>query len=309
MNKKLFLFLLPLLLFLILSPRAALSASASGVQLWFHTVLPALLPFIILSNLLVNTGTLFPALKKADRICHLLSGFSASGCYVLLLGFFCGFPMGANLCAVLMRRKCLSPSEARRLLQVSNQISPLFLQGYIASLLPSSRLLLPILGSYYGAALLLLLFSRIGNGLEEKNAGDLCQPQKKEVSLSLGEQMDTSIMHGFEIITRLGGYIILFSVYAALLRTVTGGFPLLASLFSLSLEISSGSALLLRSGISGPLQLVMLAAGLSFGGISTIIQTASVIRGSGLSLGPYVKAKLLQAGFSALLALFFFAVV
>ena len=121
--------------------------------------------------------------------------------------------------------------------------------------------------------------------------------------------MDASIMNGFEIITRLGGYIILFSVYAALLKTLTAGIPLLSPVLSLLLEISSGSAVLLTSAIPLPLKLSLLTAGLSFGGISTIMQTASVIRGSGLALRTYVTAKSLQACTALLLSLFFFSVI
>ena len=87
MNKKILFFLLPLLCFLLAAPEEAASASANGVNLWFHTVLPTLLPFIILSDLLISGGASFSLPERADRICRLLTGFSSAGCYILALGF------------------------------------------------------------------------------------------------------------------------------------------------------------------------------------------------------------------------------
>lgn len=42
-----------LLGFLLLNPVQARAASADGLLLWFHTLLPVLLPFFILSRLLI----------------------------------------------------------------------------------------------------------------------------------------------------------------------------------------------------------------------------------------------------------------
>ena len=65
-NAKNFLFLcvILLLLYMFVEPQKALLASQQGLMLWFQTLLPTLLPFIILSNLVIRTGTaekiLFP---------------------------------------------------------------------------------------------------------------------------------------------------------------------------------------------------------------------------------------------------------
>lgn len=93
MRKYIFFFLLiPLFIYLLFSPGEAVRASAKGVDLWFHTVLPALLPFIILSGILVRSGILLPIFRKADKIFRIFPGLSGAGVYALLLGIFCGFP-------------------------------------------------------------------------------------------------------------------------------------------------------------------------------------------------------------------------
>ena len=46
-----------LLFFLILYPKEALSASRGGMDLWLNTLLPTLLPFLILTGFLIHTNT------------------------------------------------------------------------------------------------------------------------------------------------------------------------------------------------------------------------------------------------------------
>ena len=54
-----------LLAFLLLAPVQAAAASSEGLLLWFHTLLPMLLPFFILSRLLI----------ALDGVSRILSGF------------------------------------------------------------------------------------------------------------------------------------------------------------------------------------------------------------------------------------------
>ena len=66
MKRKYLLLFLPLLFFLFFFPEESLLASCEGVRLWFHTVLPALLPFLILSNILVRSGLILPLLSHLE---------------------------------------------------------------------------------------------------------------------------------------------------------------------------------------------------------------------------------------------------
>ena len=97
MKRKYLLLFLPLLFFLFFFPEESLLASCEGVRLWFHTVLPALLPFLILSNILVRSGLILPLLSHLDPVWNRLLGLTSGGVYCLTLGVLCGFPMGARL--------------------------------------------------------------------------------------------------------------------------------------------------------------------------------------------------------------------
>ena len=114
---------------------------------------------------------------------------------------------------------------------------------------------------------------------------------------SKGNLLDTSIMNGFEIITQLGGYIILFSILSGLLM----------DLHPFGSEITTGIAQLAASSLpyAGKVSAVLTCA--AFGGLSVAAQTNCMIHNSGLPLWPYLAGKLCCAAFAGTLGLFLFA--
>ena len=48
------------MLVLLLSPAAALNGAAYGLALWYRTLFPTLMPFMVLSNFIVYTGCAKP---------------------------------------------------------------------------------------------------------------------------------------------------------------------------------------------------------------------------------------------------------
>ena len=101
--KKSLLFLSSLLLFfcLLIFPARTFFYACEGVNLWFHTILPSLLPFLILTSLLLETGAARRILCRVSKFFS--NGFRSfpAGFYALFLGLFCGFPMGARITAQL----------------------------------------------------------------------------------------------------------------------------------------------------------------------------------------------------------------
>ena len=118
--------LLATLLFLLLFPVPALAASRRGLNLWFGTLVPTLLPFLILSGFLIHTGLVHIPASLLAPVFGRLFGVSPLGSYACFIGFLCGFPMGAKVLADLTRNGRMAPEEASYLLGFINNVSPSF---------------------------------------------------------------------------------------------------------------------------------------------------------------------------------------
>ncbi|MBS6704995.1 MAG: sporulation protein [Lachnospiraceae bacterium] len=296
-----------LLLYMLLFPKKVLADSLAGLDLWFHTVLPSLLPFMILSNVLIGANVVSQLMRPFSGFFRHVLGLSPEGGYAWLLGLFCGFPMGARLTGDMYRQHRISREEAGYLLTFANQSSPMFLSTYVVLHgLGDSTMTLPVFVIFYASAFLTSLVFRI----RSRRFGLPPSKPKKEVpeQTSYGNLLDTSIMNGFEIITRLGGYIILFSILAGIVLQLPAPLHTAAPFLSGLTEITTGIHTI--SGTTLPLQVKFTAivCCTAFGGFSTVAQTSCMLNGTGLSIFTYLKGKLVNAAVAGLLCLFVFVV-
>ena len=105
--------------------------------------------------------------------------------------------------------------------------------------------------------------------------------------------IDAGIIHGFETLIKICGYIILFSIFCEMLQTL----PFPAHWFSLAatgfLEVTNGVALLSTSACTRQIKSLLAVLFLSWGGLSGIFQVSSIPHQTGLSLRNYVLQKII----------------
>ena len=113
MKKKYSYLILCLILFafMLLSPARAAAAASEGLLLWFHALIPVLLPFFILSRLLIVLDGVAFVTRLIEPFTGSLFGLSPNGSFCLLAGFLCGYPAGARISADLVRERRISPEE------------------------------------------------------------------------------------------------------------------------------------------------------------------------------------------------------
>lgn len=290
-----------LLGFLLLNPSEAATGSKTGLLLWFNSLVPVLLPFMILSKLLISWNGLNFCIRFLQPITGKILGISPMGAYALILGFLCGYPMGAKIISDLVQERSITKEEGGFLLCFCNNVSPAFLIGYTmteqlhaASLIPLTLLLI------YGIPLLLTPLWRkitsctVRNKLSHKHTSDSSSTSKQTSGFQISFKIvDVCIMNGLESIFKLGCYIILFSMTARLVSSFPFPSILLKGILIGILEITNGIAAVSGLNIAFVIRYLAILGFLTFGGLSGVAQVSSMIQGSGLSLKTYVKAKLI----------------
>lgn len=277
--------------------KLSLSYAAMGLNLWFEKMIPSLLPFMILSGIMVRlkltdkfSMILYPLVKPLFKV-------RKNVCYAMIIGFLCGFPMGARVVDDLYMRRMIDKREAQYLLSFCNNIGPVYFCSFVLPLLERKRIL-PYLFGMYGIPFLygwMLRYTRYrdlpapsleGSHREEKRA-DLVSCENAEKKSSLAERLleaaDDSVHSSMQNILSLGGYMILFNLLNLFPHVLLGKPP---RILSPLLEITGGLTLL-----ENALPLYSLLA-LSFGGLSCIAQTYGSIADSDLSIKNYVLHKI-----------------
>lgn len=285
-------------------PQTVFTGASYGLVLWFRHVLPTLLPYMILINVLICT----PALHWICRItstflCPLL-GTSYYGTFAVLTGFLCGYPMGAKTTSDLLNVNKISRSEASYLLSFCNNTSPAFILSYVvAQNMKERNLCIPFFLILTFTPLMLSFIFRLFYRLPEFSCsfpqvtpGSFSNPSES-ISNSF---LDRCILNAFESVTKVGGYMMMFSVLIQLLASVLPNTIFSLLLYS-SLEISTGIRLLFSSALYTTEKIILCAFLTSFGGWCCIAQTYSMISGSQLPILPYIAEKLVTALVTSLL--------
>lgn len=279
-------------------PSETFIGAQKGLLLWFQTLLPTLLPFIVLSNLLVHTNSMNYLTKVLSPVLKRMFRISKNGCYAVFVGFLCGYPMGAKVIDDLIISNRISHKEGAYLLSFCNNTSPMFIISFIVMQnLKRSDLLL-------GTLLILILSPVLCSFLFRKfykieYPCRTTQNTEEESILFNFRIIDDCIMNGFETITKIGGYVILFSIILKLASHVS------ASFFLSVLEISNGIPYILSLKNSFNLSYPAILALTSFGGCCALAQTNSMIQASKLPIIPYIIQKLITAMVTSFLALLY----
>jgi len=118
--------LLVLIIYSFFFPEITVNAARNGIQIWFHQILPALLPFTILSSIMVKSNFLKSFKGNANIIAVILT---------MTCGFIFGFPVGAKLSSDFYKQKLLTEKQAIFLAITTNNFSPMYVCGFAIPLL------------------------------------------------------------------------------------------------------------------------------------------------------------------------------
>lgn len=273
-------------LLLILDGRTALAGAAAGIELCIKSVIPALFPFFVLSDVLVCAlwGGKSSLLRPLGRLFGMPEGAES----LLLSAFLGGYPVGTKEVSKACASGQLKKEDALRLLSFCNQPGPAFLFGMVGPCLPERWMAWVLWGIILVSALFVSLLTRPGTARAELPPREIPTP-----AAAMGSAL--------RVMGSVCGWVIIFRVAAAFLdRWALCFLPSVWKTAALgALELSNGCCMLCQ--IPDARVRFLLAAGmLSFGGLCVTMQTISLL--DKLPVKTYLWGKALQTGLALALS-------
>lgn len=288
------------------SPLISIAGARTGLLLWFNNIVPTLLPFITIINLLDRLGgfMLFRHIFGLffQKILH-LNPYYAS---IVIPGIICGYPSGA-VCAVNMYDSgIIKQHECEFLCIISSFISPMFLSGYVLTAQKGNiyNILAIIISVYAPRIILLPIFKKIYHikcpdsysqiDYSDFNIKDNIKDKVKD-KVNLISLIDDAITSSFQIILRVGGYIIMCSVLTEYIIRLSFKTPAIKALILCIVEITNGINYT-YSVINIPIICnLIIVMSICFSGICINMQVLGVSKKAGISSLHYLLSKLCES--------------
>ncbi len=318
----------------ILFPEHTLDASKSGLSMWWNIVFPSLLPFFIISELLIGIGVVRFIGILLEPLMRPLFRVPGSGAFVFAMGVASGFPAGAKYTAHLRQNNDITAIEGERLVSFTNCSNPLFIFAAVGvGFFHNPALGVILAAAHYGGNIMVGLVMRFHHP-EDHHPTVTIRSHQPRLSLAFtalhdtrmndkrpfGKMMGDAVHSSIKTLLMVGGFIILFSVLNELL-SVIGLAPLLAGalrsilillqlppeldvpLLSGMFEITLGSQLASESSATLVAQAMITSFILAFNGLSVQAQVASILADTDIRFKPFFFARLLHGFFAAFLTL------
>ncbi|MFJ8256965.1 sporulation integral membrane protein YlbJ [Peribacillus asahii] len=319
---------------LVVFPQESFDASKNGLHMWWQIVFPSLLPFLIISELLICFGVVSFLGVMFEPLMRPFFRVPGVGGFVWAMGLASGFPAGAKFTARLRLEKQLTRIEGERLVSFTNSSNPLFIFVAVSvGFFQNPKLGILLAAAHYGGNMIVGFIMRFYGQKEEqaipnrtiklpsvKAALKQMHRTRLKETRPFGKMLGDSVTSSIHTLLMIGGFIILFSVInqllsqmnvtALLAKAIAGclqifslspsfSTPFISGLFEMTLGAK------MTSSISNTdlLQQAMIASFiLAFSGLSVQAQVASILAETDIRFAPFFFARVLHGFIAAILA-------
>jgi sporulation integral membrane protein YlbJ len=295
---------------IISNPSLFSSSTIKGLKLFFYSVLPGLLPFMFLTKLLTELGTIFKITKKLSPVSQKLFGTPGVSLYCFFMSVLSGYPIGAKIISDLYAKKLISEEDAKRMSIFCTTSGPIFVIGAIGvGMLGNLKLGAIIYISHILSSLLLGIIYNIIFKSKNKEPREqiFIQPTQitNIISFCLSETINSLfLVAGYitifylasEILENLKVFDFLTSLIVPLFSKIQPS-HVKAFLFGI-LEVTRGAKELSIFGFScAP----VICGLVSFSGISIIMQSLSFLKTAKIKAHNFIFSKCVLGIFSILI--------
>ncbi len=279
-----------------------------GMKLCTRSVIPTLFPFMALSEIIVRSGASEMLGRIIKRPARAILGFGEAAAGAMLLGLFCGFPVGTRAAVSLYRDGRMDTDELGRVIAVANVPSSAFVIGTVGESLFGSRTL--------GVALYIItLLSAVLAGVAvcrrkgQESGGDILVPFTEDREMLSPAILTSSIAASALGMLNVCAFVVFFSVLIGVVQsimTTLGASAVAGALTFCFFELTSGAS---AASVLCPAELAVavVAGAVGWSGMSVHFQIMSVCEGVSVSFKRYFISKLLQTVCCGLMARIYMA--
>lgn len=307
-------FLLLILFSILYFPKEAIDSVLFGINIWSYNVFPALFPFFIIADLLVNYGFI-EFLSEIFKNLMIIFGLSGNCSFALLGSIVSGFPSGAKYTKQLLEEEKISVQEANHLIRFTHFSNPLFIMGTIGAVLLKNKKLgiIILLAHFLGNLIIGIIFRPKCNYTYEKVSlkRAIDEAHKKRINNNKGfaNIISDAIYNTINILILLLGIIIIFLIITNLITKIFTLNETFSIIIKGICEMTQGVKFAAGSHFSILTKIMLITSFLSFGGLSVHLQTSSIISNTKIKYKNFLLARIIHSFIATVLVYIFYVIL
>ena len=251
------------------------SAIMEALNMWVNNLIPALFPFFIISDILINYNIINYIPKIIKNMCKKIFNISDNMLTILILSMISGFPSNARNTRNLYDNGLITLEEANHILIFSHFSNPVFILTTVAVFFFHNKKI--------GITLLVIHYlSNFILGICFRNKIIICNKKKKDTNNinNFGNIFINSIKKSIDTIITICGIVTVFLILSQIIINTLNLNSYNAMIIKGLFEITIGIQALCNLDISEEFKMVITSMFLAFGGISVHVQVFSQIAGT-----------------------------
>lgn len=291
------LFLIFIIINIIISPARFIQSAMDGISAWTFCVLPSVLPFMILTKLLSNLGTIEKVTNKFSTPMKKLYRTSSLSFFTFFMSILSGYPVGSKMVSDFYEDGKISRTDAFKMSSFCSNSGPMFIIGSVGIKMFNS--------ATFGYILLIShILSALLNGLFYRNIKVREEMNEKVLKSEKNSDFASTIISSNQAILSVGAIIMFFFIVVECFNPVFNLFPpVISGTIKGVLEITKGCLELSNLSISPKIILPITSFVITFGGISTIMQSVTLLKKVKLKTSLFTLFKFTQGVISSLITL------
>jgi len=269
-----------------------ISSISNSTNIFFTKLVPALLPYIILTELVIVLNIAENLTYGFTKIICKLFHIPTSCAPTIIISYLLGYPNAAKHISKLYEEQKIDLNTIKKLVRFTNNASPAYIIGTIGTAMFNNITIgIILLISHFLASMIIGISSfSYRNIIQQNNTNS---NSFKQISFSF----DIFLKALFGSIKTLGiiwGFTVIFSLIPSLLFNKLNLPEYIYGLIIGIFELSNGINILSNINIDFCLKLCLISFVLSFSSLMVILQVYSFIFKTGVKLNYVVRYKLLQ---------------
>ena len=274
-----------LIFFICINSQVVETGCREGLLIWYNSLVPVVLPFCLISGLFMS-GLKLSSLKTP-----------AATIIMLICGLFMGYPIGSIVAGRLYDNNSLSKNTICAFMPLCNNVSPMFLVGYIYhDILNNSISLISLLCYIYVPELIYSCFYLILSKISCKRAENITPAFSEYAATDMPSdpnEFSSLIDRSIHTICIIGIYVVIFSIISALITAFNHDNNMYINVLSCYMEVTSGIQDLLLLPLPQIKKAALILSLSAFGGISAIFQSVHILKQSKLPVSKYILSKII----------------